>query len=957
MAKTNWKMDDTVMPDDLNQIGQDINELKADGSATDDRIGDRTINDTVTPTSNTGKLTPLLSGLGNMVKAITGEASWRTIPSTTIKAIKTILDAATNAATANTIIKRDANGRAKVAAPSASDDIARKAEVDGAQAAAISAAAADATSKANAIQTNLNSHAADAVKHITAAERTAWNGKAAVKTIYSNRSIKINSPLAHYNSLQQNETGTIKLTLPVSYNNTFIGVKLKGQVLSNVGMWELMLYGYNLNGTPAAWNSTSAVLSGRAPFDTVRFGHDGTKCCILLGTTSTVWSYPQIVLEEALLGWDGAPATSEGTWNISLITSETGITINTTPVINAGTNVDMVDGYHVSFNDQANTVAMRGANSEVAAKQFKSTAPEGMTPLTVISSTRVPNLNADTTDGFHFDQDVRKDASPTFSQLTISDNLYVNKGIIMNGGREFERYLGSVFTIANSPNQKFNVKIPLDGTGSWSGYFDVIVGGGYNNTNLGGVAIKRFYGMFTAAGGLNNIYSRYVDYSMPSGTPLRIGEISLVGNELLIPVSFTLNIAGNQGFYITIRGRNSTTGTILDITKATITTFYADSVILPEPYVTYNNLQLTGVPTAPTAVAGTNNKTVANTEFVDAGFTKKTINLADGTDLNTVVTSGFYRFFGGIINGPAQLNVSYSQMIVSRGRDTIAQIVISFNTNRMFYRSGNPPEVGGTGAWLPWKEVADTDWVQSFYNASVIPANADLNTATYRVEGQFYTASSSDAATVLNRPSGVSISFNLRVYRGATSWYIQELTIVSTRQVYQRQYNGDTGTWLEWLQVPTATTIDQSIKDYAVNAVSGSTDGTIDPNTTQLPYIVSAHSNSPQSGYFWHIHTFFYSSKFTNRSQLAIAYNGPTRMFIRQYFNSAWSAWREVAYSDQIRAIATQAQAEAGTDNATDMTPLRTTQAITKRIPMRIYNSLTTPVGASNGDLWFPPPS
>lgn len=37
---------------------------------------------------------------------------------------------ATSAATANTIIMRDASGRAKVAAPSASDDIARKAEVD-----------------------------------------------------------------------------------------------------------------------------------------------------------------------------------------------------------------------------------------------------------------------------------------------------------------------------------------------------------------------------------------------------------------------------------------------------------------------------------------------------------------------------------------------------------------------------------------------------------------------------------------------------------------------------------------------------------------------------------------------------------------------------------------------------------------------------------------------------------
>lgn len=79
MAKTDWQMDDTVMPADMNQIGQEINDL----------------NESV--------------------------------------------EAASNAATANAIIKRDASGRAKVVAPVEPDDIARKAEVD-------------------TVQTNLNNH-------------------------------------------------------------------------------------------------------------------------------------------------------------------------------------------------------------------------------------------------------------------------------------------------------------------------------------------------------------------------------------------------------------------------------------------------------------------------------------------------------------------------------------------------------------------------------------------------------------------------------------------------------------------------------------------------------------------------------------------------------------------------------------------------------------------------------
>ncbi|GIP18377.1 hypothetical protein J40TS1_40190 [Paenibacillus montaniterrae] len=140
MAKTDWKMDDTVMPDDMNQLGQEINDL----------------NESV--------------------------------------------EAATNTATANTIIKRDSSGRAKVAAPVEPDDIARKAEVD----AAITTAASDATTKANAVQSNLTTHINDNVKHITAAERTAWNGKADKNgTLQTNLNADMHGGWKRYSSLSE----------------------------------------------------------------------------------------------------------------------------------------------------------------------------------------------------------------------------------------------------------------------------------------------------------------------------------------------------------------------------------------------------------------------------------------------------------------------------------------------------------------------------------------------------------------------------------------------------------------------------------------------------------------------------------------------------------------------------------------------------------------------------------
>lgn len=79
----------------------------------------------------------------------------------------------------------------------------------------------------------------------------------------------------------------------------------------------------------------------------------------------------------------------------------------------------------------------------------------------------------------------------------------------------------------------------------------------------------------------------------------------------------------------------------------------------------------------------------------------------------------------------------------------------------------------------------------------------------------------------------------------------------------------------------------------AVNAVSSGS--TADPNTTQEPYILTNHANSPGQGVYWHIHTYFYSSKTGNRAQQAISYNGAEpKMFIRHNYGGSWTSWKEV---------------------------------------------------------------
>ena len=152
------------------------------GGVTDTMIGNRTVSDAVPPTGDAGTITTLFSWLANMIKSITGKSNWRTAPATTLEAANTHINAtsvhsATSAATANRIMMRDAAGRAKVAAPSASDDIARKSEVDTVQTNLTNHLNAADPHAQYALDSDLDAHKADTVQHITAVERTTWNAK------------------------------------------------------------------------------------------------------------------------------------------------------------------------------------------------------------------------------------------------------------------------------------------------------------------------------------------------------------------------------------------------------------------------------------------------------------------------------------------------------------------------------------------------------------------------------------------------------------------------------------------------------------------------------------------------------------------------------------------------------------------------------------------------------------
>jgi len=72
---------------------------------------------------------------------------------------------------------------------------------------------------------------------------------------------------------------------------------------------------------------------------------------------------------------------------------------------------------------------------EIRAATLESDIATGTAPLTIASTTKVTNLNADQTDGYSFDQDVTTTGTPTFAAVTI-DNITINNDIINGTGTE-----------------------------------------------------------------------------------------------------------------------------------------------------------------------------------------------------------------------------------------------------------------------------------------------------------------------------------------------------------------------------------------------------------------------------------------------------------------------------------------------------------------------------------------
>ena len=116
-----------------------------------------------------------------------------------------------------------------------------------------------------------------------------------------------------YTTTASSVTGMIRIQLPVFNTNTMM--RFEVDIYDYAGDEEgesikLLLGGYNYN---SAWYNTFAhLISGRTDRNFLcRFGHDGTRNVVLIGSASDNWSYPQINVTNFFGGYSGA---SSGNW-------------------------------------------------------------------------------------------------------------------------------------------------------------------------------------------------------------------------------------------------------------------------------------------------------------------------------------------------------------------------------------------------------------------------------------------------------------------------------------------------------------------------------------------------------------------------------------------------------------------------------------------------------------------
>ncbi len=137
----------------------------------------------------------------------------------------------------------------------------------------------------------------------------------------------ISKPIGGSLSLNGDQTGAIKITLPQTWSNTMISGEVSIYLYSQKHSFVLRFGGYTYPSGERWYNTFAQIIGNTESNNRVRFGHDGDKCCVVIGDAASRWQYPKIAIKNIKVGFRnyGIDKWKDG-WNVSLETDISGIT-------------------------------------------------------------------------------------------------------------------------------------------------------------------------------------------------------------------------------------------------------------------------------------------------------------------------------------------------------------------------------------------------------------------------------------------------------------------------------------------------------------------------------------------------------------------------------------------------------------------------------------------------------
>lgn len=126
-------------------------------------------------------------------------------------------------------------------------------------------------------------------------------------------------------TMETTKTGFLKIKLPVAWSSTMVSFTVTIFNYKDGTSVDYHISGYPYK-TDGRWNSCTAVCVGKAGQKisnlTVRFGTNGTDSLVYIGENNTSWDYPQVIIHDVCIGFNGNSFDSWATgWSVDFTTT------------------------------------------------------------------------------------------------------------------------------------------------------------------------------------------------------------------------------------------------------------------------------------------------------------------------------------------------------------------------------------------------------------------------------------------------------------------------------------------------------------------------------------------------------------------------------------------------------------------------------------------------------------